>query len=75
MSQLRGYGHQYARDRREELRDVRNLTLFLLVHDLTASIRSDLDWLGYGLETDQGAYTRVVGPAFPTWIVALDTRR
>lgn len=73
MSQLLGYGHQYARDRRDELGDVENLSLFLLVHALTPALRDDVTWLGYRLAASEGAYTRVEGPAFPTWIVALNT--
>lgn len=72
MSQLLGYGHQYARRRREEIGDVRNLSLFLMVHDLTPALHEDLNWLRLKLGPSEGAYTPVLGTMFPTWIVALN---
>lgn len=72
MSQLLGYGHQYACLRREEIGDVRNLSLFLMVHDLTPALHEDLRWLGLKLGPSEGSYAPLVGTLFPTWIVALD---
>ena len=71
-SQLIAYAHLYARGQRSELGAAHNLSLFLMVHEITPTVRKDADWLGYRIEPSEGAYTRVAGAPFPTWIVTLN---
>ena len=72
-SQLLGYAHLYARSRREEIGAARNLSLFLMVHEITPTLRKDAAWLGLELGPSDGAYTPVRGDTlFPTWIVTLN---
>lgn len=72
-SQLLGYAHLYARSGRDEIRALRNLSLFLLVHETTPTLRKDAAWLGLEIGAAEGAYTPVTGATlFPTWIVTLN---
>ena len=69
--QLFGYGHQYAAHR-QPVAPSQDLTLFLLVADVTPSLQSDAERLGLEFLPSEGAYIRVKGPLFPTWIVTLN---
>ena len=65
--QLFGYGHQYAALRRPP-----KLSLFLMVPEITPTLKTDAAALHLELGPCEGAYTPVKGALFPTWIVTLN---
>ena len=69
--QLLGYGHQYARQRQPNQPAAR-LSLFLLVSEITPTVRRDIELLGATLGPPDGCYVPVIGGFFPTWIVPLN---
>ena len=71
LHQLLGYGHQYARQRQPD-QPAERLSLFLLVPEITRTLRRDIELLGARLGAPDGCYTPVIGGFFPTWIVPLN---
>ena len=71
-SQLFGYAHLYTQGRRNQVTCADKLSLFLMVHDITPTLRQDAAWMGLEIGPSEGAYTPVRGYPFPTWIVNLN---
>ena len=71
LHQLLGYGHQYARQRQPD-QPANRLSLFLLVPEITPTIRRDVELLGAKLGPPDGCYIPVIDSFFPMWIVPLN---
>ena len=65
-------GTSTGRVMRPQLDHARNLSLFLMVHDVTPTLEKDAARLGLTIGAADGAYIPVSGTLFPTWIVMLN---
>ncbi|MEL7369318.1 MAG: hypothetical protein AAFN74_10430 [Myxococcota bacterium] len=71
-NQLFSYAHQCCLSRRSDLTLAQDLSLFLLVHDITPTLHIDAQWHGLTLDKHESIYVPVYGGLFPTWVVVLN---
>ncbi len=72
FDQLLTYAHQIRRARWPAMGEASELAAVLVTSNITPSVRASARNLGLKRGNASGAYTRVRGPLFPTWIVSLD---